>query len=508
MVRMSKLTTIKILFTGLLFISLITVSAVIIYRYNPAFEANRCTDTLHNNLTETGLADWAKCILSTDLAVKFTRPATSYTVMQYYSANYIQYNRENLIDLQPIDFTISSTTQQEIPFTKVTASDNQFIKDSKYISQEGINGKDQLANISLKANNNTTDITIWQERLNSSQPEITYTGSQDLDKVKKLIKANLEILLKAIRDNSQLEIGAVSPEAAGQIDESANINALTYKLDSLSAGVVNIDIQSLSNRVIPVGHLELIQPNCSHGTSLQTIYDPVTKKYYFTNVWSTFNALCSTTENTGGAPAQEVFIDCTDCKLAPVDKIYRLPSDYEPANLVVVSLPGGGRLTAETNNALNAMAGDASGQGLSIGVTSAYRSYIDQQAVFESWVQSEMAAGYSRDEAELRANTYSAWPGHSEHQLGTTLDVNCANCSAFDNSQGNLDVYTYLEHNAYKFGFVISYPYGMDSVTGYEYEPWHIRFIGVDLATELFNSGYLNGSGTYSTQLLRQKHLY
>lgn len=505
---MSKLLRVKIIFTVLLFIGVTCVAAVLIYEYNPALEANRCTQELQSNLSETGLNAWSHCILSTDLNSQITKPISAYTVLADYSANYSEYNINNLIDLIPLDFTISSTTQQEIPFTSIQKSDAQFLQDKTYTLQPGVNGKDQLANIDLHLNDTTIDMTVWQQRLSSSQQEITFTGASDSADIKKTIKDNLTNLLKAVTDKNQTNIALVSPEAASQMGELTNIAALDYKLTTLSAGVVSYDIQGLSGQVVPVGKLELIQPSCSHGSSLPVVYSPTAHKYYFTNVWSTFGSLCSSEENTGGAPHQEILIDCDDCMYAPVDKIYKLPSDYEPANLTEINLPGGGRLTQTANDALNAMAADAATHGISLAATSAYRSYIDQQAVFEGWVQNEMAQGYDRATAEIRANTYSAWPGHSEHQLGTTLDITCVNCTAFDNYQNNLDTWDYVAQNSYKFGFVVSYPQGMENLTGYEYEPWHIRYIGVDLATELNSTGYLSGSGMYSTLFLRQKHLY
>ena len=84
----------------------------------------------------------------------------------------------------------------------------------------------------------------------------------------------------------------------------------------------------------------------------------------------------------------------------------------------------------------------------------------------------------------VKADTYSARPGHSEHQTGLAIDVN-----SIDYTFLNTPECEWLAKNAHKFGFIIRYPKGKEAVTGYSYEPWHIRFLGVDTATAVYNSG-------------------
>lgn len=186
-------------------------------------------------------------------------------------------------------------------------------------------------------------------------------------------------------------------------------------------------------------------------------------------------------------------LSCGDCWLAPVDKTNALSSKYAP-KVVPSGVLGGGSLTAPTAAAMQKMFKDAKDQGIRISVLSSYRSYSNQQGTFEYWVKQEMAKGHSRAKAEQLANVYSAKAGHSEHQLGTTADVKCDGCASFDNSSGNVKVYNFLKANAHKYGFVISYPEGKQNITGYKYEPWHIRYIGIEHATALFNQNYLSSS--------------
>lgn len=83
-----------------------------------------------------------------------------------------------------------------------------------------------------------------------------------------------------------------------------------------------------------------------------------------------------------------------------------------------------------------------------------------------------------------KADTYSARAGYSEHQTGLAIDVNTVDMT-FDNT----DESNWLSNNCYKYGFVIRYPKDKESITGYMYEPWHIRYVGKDLASKLYNNG-------------------
>lgn len=200
---------------------------------------------------------------------------------------------------------------------------------------------------------------------------------------------------------------------------------------------------------------------------------------------------------------------CSDCQYFPVDKTWALPAGYAPT-VVASGLPGGGLLTAPTAAALKQLFAAANAAGLHPKINSAYRSYQEQQVTFNYWLNGELSRGVSRAQAEINANRYSARPGHSEHQLGTTADVACGNASAFDReNQCNNANWAFIAAHAHEYGFVISYPSGLEALTGYVYEPWHLRFIGKDLATELFQRGYLNGSkANYPSKFLREKKLY
>ena len=91
---------------------------------------------------------------------------------------------------------------------------------------------------------------------------------------------------------------------------------------------------------------------------------------------------------------------------------------------------------------------------------------------------------YVARDGQLMADTYSARPGYSEHQSGLAIDVN-----SLDQDWENTPEGKWLSANCYKYGFIIRYPKGKEDITGYMYEPWHIRYVGKDLAEKLYNNG-------------------
>lgn len=147
-----------------------------------------------------------------------------------------------------------------------------------------------------------------------------------------------------------------------------------------------------------------------------------------------------------------------------VNKTYPLPSDYAP-----------GGLTAETNAAFKELVDGAAADGINIFLVSGYRSYTKQQGTYTYWCNV-----YGKTEADR----VSARPGFSEHQLGMAIDVNSLEESFADTAEGK-----WLKEHCWEYGFIIRYPKEKESLTGYAYEPWHIRYLGKDLAKKVTESG-------------------
>jgi LAS superfamily LD-carboxypeptidase LdcB len=202
--------------------------------------------------------------------------------------------------------------------------------------------------------------------------------------------------------------------------------------------------------------------------------------------------------------AKKVYsLKCDDCTLAPVGKSNSLPSSYKP-KVTASKKYSNLELLPESLGQVEALLDDLKSAGFSPGVNSSYRSYDDQLKTFSYWVNSEVQKGKSIHDAILAANEYSALPGLSEHQLGTTLDVSCSGCSAFNTqNQANLAFWKLLHQKAHLYGFVISYPEGKENLTGYNYEPWHIRYVGKEIAKQLYEANYLKPD----TDIYSEKYL-
>ena len=162
-----------------------------------------------------------------------------------------------------------------------------------------------------------------------------------------------------------------------------------------------------------------------------------------------------------------------------VNKTYGLPSDYLPVDTVEDSK---GK-TNTCNKCINKLAyssfatmkADAAALGLNIYIASGYRPYVSQENIYNRYVK--------RD-GKKAADTYSARPGYSEHQTSYTFDLNSINDSFAKTNEGK-----WVNENAYLYGFIIRFPKGKDSYTGYKYESWHLRYVGYDLARKLYNNG-------------------
>ena len=168
-----------------------------------------------------------------------------------------------------------------------------------------------------------------------------------------------------------------------------------------------------------------------------------------------------------------------------LDTTYRLTSAYVPHDLrstVNAGLNGGFKVRAFVIPDLKAMAKAARAAGARLAVESAYRSYGTQKATFAYWTR---VSGYA---GALRG---SARAGHSEHQLGTTLDFKSYGRSAPWNTRdwGTTKAGAWLRNNAWKYGFIMSYPKGKSGVTCYQYEPWHFRYVGRAAAAQVHTSG-------------------
>lgn len=159
------------------------------------------------------------------------------------------------------------------------------------------------------------------------------------------------------------------------------------------------------------------------------------------------------------------------------------PLDFEPGDLVVpgvIGNPNGRQLRAEAAGALERLATDANAAGIYLTILSGYRSYATQEQTYNNFV--------ARDGEEI-ANQYSAQPGHSEHQTGLAVDLDDASGCALYTCFADTAAGQWLAANAWQYGFVLRYPDGYIDTTGYEFEPWHYRYVGIEVAAGMHNGG-------------------
>ncbi len=163
-----------------------------------------------------------------------------------------------------------------------------------------------------------------------------------------------------------------------------------------------------------------------------------------------------------------------------LDRTYMLPADYAPPDLAAAP-NSRERVRAIVMTDLTALLDAAAAAGHPLVVVSGYRSFPEQQATFDHWVS---VGGY--DQA-LRT---SARAGHSEHQLGVVVDLGDGSRPPWEyDDWAATPPGAWLAENATSFGFVLSYPRGKSDVTCYDYEPWHYRWVGRDMAARLAASG-------------------
>ncbi len=146
------------------------------------------------------------------------------------------------------------------------------------------------------------------------------------------------------------------------------------------------------------------------------------------------------------------------------NKTYSLPKGYDPRGL-----------HPDASGAFSEMQAAAKADGISIKIISGYRSYSHQKSTYEN---------YCKRDGQAAADRYSARPGNSEHQTGLAMDIN-----SLKTSFGKTETGVWLAEHCAEYGFIIRYPEGKEEKTGFMYEPWHIRYVGKELAAKITASG-------------------
>ena len=157
-----------------------------------------------------------------------------------------------------------------------------------------------------------------------------------------------------------------------------------------------------------------------------------------------------------------------------VNKYYKLDNNYIPDDLITIPHDGYGlQIRKEVYEKFETMLEDAKKEGIYFFITSPYRSYNDQNYIYNSYAKTD---GYEK------ADTYSARAGHSEHQTGLAVDLSPNIYMELDTFESS-PAFGWMKENCYKYGFILRYPKNKEYITGYIYEPWHYRYVGVEAAT-------------------------
>jgi len=161
------------------------------------------------------------------------------------------------------------------------------------------------------------------------------------------------------------------------------------------------------------------------------------------------------------------------------------PIDWAPDDLVQPDVPtiNGQPLRHAAATALEKMYAAANQAGVPFYLLSGYRDYDMQKGLFNDYAAADGVAA---------AETYSARPGHSEHQTGLAADLTeCGGCGLSE-AFGSTPQGVWLKQNAYRYGFILRYDQGQEPVVGFVFEPWHFRYVGVDVATDMHRKGVIN----------------
>lgn len=204
------------------------------------------------------------------------------------------------------------------------------------------------------------------------------------------------------------------------------------------------------------------------------------------------------TERTIAASRQVVNANLNDCATKNVSDIGVLinknhcfsPNDWEPDDLTDVN---GYPMRKEAAKYMNDMFTDSAAAGVTMNLSSTYRSYADQRTVYDDWVKT----GGSTDIADI----VSARPGYSEHQTGLAADFIAPGCVL--ECFAGTPAYTWLKTHAADYGYINRYPSGLSDITGYAPEPWHWRYVGIIAAKDMKSKGIQ----AYETYVTLQKNL-
>lgn len=195
-----------------------------------------------------------------------------------------------------------------------------------------------------------------------------------------------------------------------------------------------------------------------------------------------------TNEGAQGLAGAQVSSLQSDWRMVLVNPNVKLPDDYT-VETETADAATGKELQTEAAEAYRQMAKAAEADGVSLMLCSGYRSVEYQQGLFDKKVEQCLSEGLSQEDAEIKAATIVAAPGHSEHNTGLAADIVTPDHQMLDTAFEQTPAFAWLSQHAAEYGFILRYPQDKTAITGIIYEPWHYRYVGVDNAAAILQSG-------------------
>lgn len=314
-----------------------------------------------------------------------------------------------------------------------------------------------------------------------------------------IIKGNRKNILKEI-GYQDVEIGTIrSKLTSNQITELYNYSYLSYLVDLINANDFKSDylaryisyIQNIQSDYSIDDVIYLVNNNITYEYS-QKLVDIVRSKYFLKSRLERYMKYDSDDINTIITNVNSNLdydfytniqkSDTSKGNLIIVNKYYQLDNDYYYGELVTMDKAydnkSGSKLNKEAYAAFQKLVDAGEKEGYHIRNNSAYRSYNTQSGLYNN---------YKNSNGLTWADKWSARPGHSEHQTGLALDVGVKNEYSLGKFESSPE-FTWMKNNAHLYGFILRYPKGKEYITGYGYEPWHYRYVGVDVATYIYEN--------------------
>ena len=278
-------------------------------------------------------------------------------------------------------------------------------------------------------------------------------------------------------------VNAVNRKEPVSIDTPDRIESYTEGIEpEVTTKAPNTGDPVMTTTIIEYTYYETEETTTADTTTVDTTTAETT------TVVTTAETMTEATTVTTAAPEPEEPINSDDGEWNKllVNPWNPMPDGYTPE---LVSVGNGQQADVRVKDALEAMLADCRKAGYNPVICSSYRTVARQQTLFENETKAFMAYGYDRATAEEYAAKWVARPGTSEHHTGLAFDIVSSSYQKLDRTQADTPEQRWLMANCHKYGFILRYPDNKTDITGINYEPWHYRYVGLDIAKEITEKG-------------------